>query len=224
MSGTDPMQSRGVRLSRVVSLLICLALAAGVADHLVRNCLAIAKANISSRGDAFMTPLGAPNVPDKPSLRDLLLAGDFSKAVQLLRANTEATELLFQTGRGAVIRELQKLGRRPSRDRVRTALWIPKENRDLWDISTETRWRPFIPVFAVALSGLPLIDGYPEVNEQHGYGFVVYPHRSKTLAESLSRQEVLERATDLGFEELIELRSEGQITLHELTGDGAGVK
>jgi hypothetical protein len=212
---------RLITLSNVALIAFCIALAAGAFERVGRQCLAIAKANISSRGSVFMTPFGDASVAGKPSFRELLLAGEVLKSVRLLGANTEATEQLFQEGRGAVIRELQNLGRQPKLERRQIALWIPKDNRDFWDVSTENRWRPFIPVLAVALSGLPLIDGYPELNEERGYGFGVYPHRFKTRAESSSREEVIQRATALGFSELVELRPGGDVTYHRLRDKAA---
>jgi hypothetical protein len=54
----------------------------------------------------------------------------------------------------------------------------------------------------------------PEENHRRDYGFASYGMLKRTAEESLSREQVLERARELGYARVIELREGAETVRH----------
>ena len=170
--------------------------------------------NVASRGDSAATPLGRDSEPDKPALRTILRSGQFERAASLIRKNTIDVERRLQCGDLAVIGALEGLGREiPLATKRRSVLWIPKTNRQFWDVATNRRYVPLIPG---ALSGLAMIDGLPEVGGVQDRGYYAYDRFDQPFLATLSQEEALDRARSLGFAYLIELQPNGTYKQHDV--------
>lgn len=170
--------------------------------------------NLLCRGSAIATVFRQESIADKESVPAKLRGGKVLEAYDLVLKNTQYTEASMEAGRGAVIKALWELGQQPASVRSATALWIPKTNRQFWESPHSDFSRSFTSITAVSLAGMAMIDGYPEQNSANGYGFDVYPTRSRTLNESLDLKSAQERAASLGFTALVELQPEGRLVWH----------
>jgi hypothetical protein len=170
--------------------------------------------NLLCRGSAVATVFRQEPIAGKACIPAKLRGGQFVEVFRLFNENTQVTEASMESGCGAVVKSLWELGKQPYSVRSKSALWIPKTNRQFWELHQGDFSRSFTSVTAVALAGMALIDGYPEENSANGYGFDEYPVREKSLAESLDLEAVLHRAADLGFSAVVELQPEGRLVWH----------
>jgi len=91
------------------------------------------------------------------------------------------------------------------KNKSHTCLWIPKSNRIFWNDLALKENEVFLPFWPVALSEMPLIDGYPLSNKLNGtfgyqvYGTELFHKRDKKL------DEIKSIAKTKGFKTLIVL-------------------
>ena len=101
-----------------------------------------------------------------------------------------------------------------------SVLWVPKTNKDAWKLvnsSIESR-QPALPFIFSSLSELPLIYGFPNLQDelffQVGYGFASFNKIPRNLDSDLN-QSIFE-AKRLGFDYLYVLNSLSELTLHKI--------
>ena len=94
-----------------------------------------------------------------------------------------------------------------SENKSQTCLWIPKSNKLFWNDLAEEKNESFLPFWAVALSEMSLIDGYPLSNELNGvFGYESYrsnPIHNKEYNKNLV--EIMNESKRKGFKYLIVL-------------------
>ena len=99
-----------------------------------------------------------------------------------------------------------------------TCLWIPKSNTFFWNELVRGNNNAFLPMWAVALSELALIDGYPLSNKlKRMFGYSSY---NKQLAESKKNptlEKIKFRAKKKGFMKLIVLTDHKSFKSYELS-------
>jgi hypothetical protein len=102
--------------------------------------------------------------------------GDFQQAREILDRRVAAIENRLQNDK-RIIAVLRDLDRLPVSEKRRTLLYIPKSNRQFWDL-LHTAYSPKDgPFVAPALSGIAMIDGLydrPEDDVWSGYGYQHY--------------------------------------------------
>jgi hypothetical protein len=108
---------------------------------------------------------------------DAAWSGDFKQARQILDRQVVVVEERFATDKN-VIALLRGLDRLPLEEKRRSLLYIPKTNRQFWDL-LHTAYSPKdSPLVAPALSGIAMLDGLydrPEGDVWSGYGYQHYP-------------------------------------------------
>ena len=89
-----------------------------------------------------------------------------------------------------------------------TCLWIPKTNNYFWNELALQKNEVFLPFWAVSLSEMTLIDGYPLSNDLNGmFGYGSYVSKSSHDPESTKNLfEIKRDARKKGFKYLIVLR------------------
>jgi hypothetical protein len=107
---------------------------------------------------------------------DATWSGDFPQARQILDRQVAAVEERLLTDKN-VITLFRSLDRLPLAEKRRTLLFIPKTNRQYWDL-LHTPYSPKDgPFVAPALSGIAMLDGLydrPEGDIWSGYGYQHY--------------------------------------------------
>ncbi len=105
-----------------------------------------------------------------------------------------------------ILKTLLKLSK-VSEKKSETCLWIPKTNNFFWNELALRKQEAFLPFWAVALSEMSLIDGYPLSNDLNGmFGYASYP--SDPAYNKISNKglaEIMSEAKDRGFKYLIVL-------------------
>ncbi len=139
---------------------------------------------------------------------DAAWAGEFPQARQILDRQVVAVEERLATDKN-VIGLLRGLDRLPLEEKRRSLLYIPKTNRQFWDL-LHTAYSPKDgPFVAPALSGIAMLDGLydrPEGDVWSGYGYQHYPcpiekQKQPPLAEYLPL--LKQRCAKLGMNQLI---------------------
>lgn len=100
---------------------------------------------------------------------------------------------------------LTDLGNRPLDQKRTTALYIPKTNRDYWDMrQVGPGSTPFI---APAFSGMTMVEGLPEFDDigwaAIGWGYPQYRLPTRSEAPSDHSQEAIAKARAEGFHVLL---------------------
>jgi hypothetical protein len=176
----------------------------------------ILRANMQSRGQHFAIPLGVPSDGTKPEIRVLLRQGQVRKAMELLLANTQHTEQQLANGEKAIVQTMINLREEvPLSMKKDSLLWIPKSNRAFWDLAPKGR-RWMLPMLAVGLTEVSLVDGFPEEVEPSGggFGFAAYARKHVVEGDTQSLAEILRRSRILGFPYVIELQGKNQWLIH----------
>jgi hypothetical protein len=139
---------------------------------------------------------------------DAAWAGEFPQARQILDRQVVAVEERLATDKN-VIGLLRGLDRLPLEEKRRSLLYIPKTNRQFWDL-LHTAYSPKDgPFVAPALSGIAMLDGLydrPEGDVWSGYGYQHYPcpiekQKQPPLHEYLPL--LKQRCAKLGMNQLI---------------------
>jgi hypothetical protein len=104
-------------------------------------------------------------------------SGDFPQARQILDRQVAVVEGRLRSDKN-IIALLRGLDRLPLAEKRRSLLYIPKTNRQFWDL-LHTAYSPKDgPFVAPALSGIAMLDGLydrPEGDIWSGYGYQHYP-------------------------------------------------
>jgi len=95
-------------------------------------------------------------------------------------------------------------------------LWVPKKNKEAWQLlDTDNYALPF--VFS-SLSELPLIYGFPEIEDniilQQSHGYATFEEVPRNLDSDLNQS--INEAKRLGFKNLYVLNSLSEVTLHKI--------
>ena len=87
-----------------------------------------------------------------------------------------------------------------------TCLWIPKTNNIFWNELALPKSGAFLPLWAVSLSEMTLIDGYPPSNDLKGmFGYGSYIKQSEKSKDNPTLEKIKFRAKEKGFLKLIVL-------------------
>jgi hypothetical protein len=103
--------------------------------------------------------------------------GDVPQARQILDQQVAAVDERLRTDKN-IIPLLRSLDRLPLAEKRRTLLYIPKTNRQFWDLLHAPYSPKDGPFVAPALSGIAMFDGLydrPEGDVWSGYGYQHYP-------------------------------------------------
>jgi hypothetical protein len=103
--------------------------------------------------------------------------GDVPQARQILDQQVAAVDERLRTDKN-IIPLLRSLDRLPLAEKRRTLLYIPKTNRQFWDLLHAPYSPKDGPFVAPALSGIAMLDGLydrPEGDVWSGYGYQHYP-------------------------------------------------
>jgi hypothetical protein len=104
--------------------------------------------------------------------------GNLSQARQILDRQVAVIDEHLRTDKN-IITLLRGLDRLPLEEKRRTLLYIPKTNRQFWDLLHAAPYSPKDgPFVAPALSGIAMLDGLydrPEGDVWSGYGYQHYP-------------------------------------------------
>lgn len=99
-----------------------------------------------------------------------------------------------------------------------TCLWIPKNNKFFWNELAKGNNNAFLPLWAVALSELALIDGYPLSNNLKGmFGYSSYKKQSVESKDNPTLEKIKFCAKEKGFMKLIVLTDHKSFMTYELT-------
>ncbi len=159
---------------------------------------AMVAANLAARGHASgQTGFGVA-----------LMHGRFGVAADILRQTATSVELQMN-GDKKILAVLSSLDELPLAEKRRTLLFIPKSNRQFWDLLHGPYWPKEGPFVAPALSGLAMIDGlYVPAKDDpwigHGYNWY---SRSRALQPQSPLSDhvpaLRRRCAELGFSQLI---------------------
>jgi hypothetical protein len=159
---------------------------------------AMVAANLAARGHASgQTGFGVA-----------LMHGRFGVAADILRQTATVVESRMN-GDKQILAVLSSLDELPLAEKRRTLLFIPKSNRQFWDLLHGPYWPKEGPFVAPALSGLAMIDGlYAPAKDDpwigHGYNWYSRSHASQPqLPLSEQVPELRRRCAELGFDQLI---------------------
>ena len=98
-----------------------------------------------------------------------------------------------------------------------TCLWIPKNNTFFWNELAQENNNAFLPFWAVALSELALIDGYPLSNNLKSmFGYGSYKKQSGESKDNPTLEKIKIRAKEKGFMKLIVLTDHKNFKTYEL--------
>ena len=97
-----------------------------------------------------------------------------------------------------------------------TCLWIPKNNTFFWNELAQENNNAFLPFWAVALSELALIDGYPLSNNLKSmFGYGSYKKQSGESKDNPTLEKIKIRAKEKGFMKLIVLTDHKNFKTYE---------
>ena len=98
-----------------------------------------------------------------------------------------------------------------------TCLWIPKNNTFFWNELAQENNNAFLPFWAVALSELALIDGYPLSNNLKSmFGYSSYKKQSGDSKDNPTLEKIKICAKEKGFMKLIVLTDHKNFKSYEL--------
>lgn len=104
------------------------------------------------------------------------------------------------------------------KEKSETCLWIPKSNTIFWDELPLPENEAFLPFWAVSLSEMALIDGYPITNKLNGmFGYNSY--NPKTFHDNTTKKDlsdIMNDAENKGFKYLIVLWDHENYDIHTL--------
>jgi len=142
-------------------------------------------------------------------LSTALAHGRLGEASRILHQTAAEAEGRFK-GDKNIVGILRDLDRMPLSEKRTTILFIPKSNRQFWDLLRGSRWPLDGPLVAPALSGLAMIDGVCVPPQQltvwAGFGYQVYSRpkpsdRQPPLPGYLP--DLRKRCAAMGFKQLI---------------------
>ncbi len=134
--------------------------------------------------------------------------GKFPEARHILEQQVAIVEERLRTDKNVIVL-LRDLNRLPLEEKRRTLLYIPKTNRQFWDLLHAPYSPKDGPFVAPALSGIAMIDGLydrPEGDVWSGYGYQHYPCPiEKTKQPPLDEYlpQLKQRCAALGMNQLI---------------------
>jgi hypothetical protein len=159
---------------------------------------AMVAANLAARGHASgQTGFGVA-----------LMHGRFGVAADILRQTATSVESRMN-GDKKMLAVLSSLDELPLAEKRRTLLFIPKSNRQFWDLLHGPYWPKEGPFVAPALSGLAMIDGlYVPTKDDpwigHGYNWYSRSRATQPQAPLSEYVPMLrQRCAELGFSRLI---------------------
>jgi hypothetical protein len=159
-------------------------------------------------GVAFAVKTAMELGPSAAGTLDLALGGNFEEARKLGERQAAVIKGRLETDK-KVIALLQSLDRLPLAEKRRSLLYIPKSNREFWDL-LHTAYAPKDgPLVAPALSGIAMLDGLydrPEGDLWAGYGYQHYtcPIEKQTQPPLDKYLPTLKkRCVELGMDQLI---------------------
>jgi hypothetical protein len=151
-----------------------------------------------------------------------LMRGRLDEAGKILRQTAEDVESRMKSDK-RILTILGSLDEMPLSDKRQSLLFIPKTNRQFWDLLHGPYWPKDGPLVAPALSGLAMIDGLYEPTADDpwiGYGYHHYS-RSSALRPQPPLAQYLpalrSRCSHMGFKQLIVIDNDpsGTPALHK---------
>ena len=188
----------GLKLGRIAGAAIVLCIAGTLCANTLDLLGGMVTSNLAARGHASgQTGLGVA-----------LMHGRFRAAGEILRRSAAEVESRLRSEK-SIIPVLSSLDQMPLADKRRSLLFIPKSDRQYWDLLHGPYWPKDGPFVGPALSGLAMIDGLyvPAKNDPWiGHG---YHHYSKADASrvqpplSQDLRALRSRSARMGFRQLI---------------------
>lgn len=198
-SGGEPGSWIGrLTLGRVFTGLLLLTLGGTLVSNTAVLTGAMIGANLAARGHASgQTGFGIA-----------LMHGHLKTAADILRQTAADVQSRLDSDKKILV-ALSSLDRSPVAEKQQTLLFIPKSNRQFWDLLHGPYWPKEGPFVGPALSGLAMIDGLyvPSKDEPwmgHGYNSYSRPAAAQTqppLSQYLPA--LRNRCAELGFHQLI---------------------
>jgi hypothetical protein len=196
----------GLRRPKVTSLflgLVVLSLAGTLFSNTLVLLDGMVATNLAARGHASrQTGLGVA-----------LMHGQLHEAAEILRQSAAAVESRLKADK-KIIAVLGSLDEMPLAEKRRSLLFIPKSNRQYWDLLHGPYWPKDGPFVGPALTGLAMIDGLyvPTMDDPWiGHGYDQYSKAAASRAQpSLSQYlpTLRERCAQMGFKQLIVIDSD----------------
>jgi hypothetical protein len=136
-----------------------------------------------------------------------LTHGRFQAAADILRQTATDVQLRLDSDK-RILAVLASRDRLPLAEKRRTLLFIPKSNRQFWDLLHGPYWPKEGPLVGPALSGLAMIDGlYVPAKDDpwigHGYNRYARPVASQSPPLSQYVPTLRKRCAELGFSRLM---------------------
>jgi hypothetical protein len=187
-----------LNLSRVFAGLLLLTLGGTLVANTAVLSGAMIASNLAARGHASgQTGIGVA-----------LMHGQFDAAATILKQSAAEVESRLNADK-RILAVLSSLDRLPLAEKRRTLLYIPKSNRQFWDLLHGPYWPKEGPLVGPALSGLAMIDGLYVPGKDDpwiGHGYNRYPRPNETQALPPLSQELpalRRRGAEMGFRQLI---------------------
>ena len=210
-AAADPVSAHarpqtGVRASWLDRITMPRALAGLLGLFVVGTFLLNTDALLTNAAAAVRGSLGLP--PTAISPLDAAWSGNISQARQIIDQQAAVVEGRLRTEKN-IVPLLQSLDRLPLAEKRRSLLYIPKSNRQFWDLLHDAYSPKDGPFVAPALSGIAMIDGLydrPEGDFWSGYGYQHYTYplekqKQPPLDEYLPQ--LKRRCAEFGMNQLI---------------------
>jgi hypothetical protein len=192
-----------IKVTRLFSALVVLSLGGTLFSNTLVLLDGMVATNLAARGHASrQTGLGVA-----------LMHGRLQEASEILRQTAAGVESRLTSGK-KIVAVLGSLDEMPLAEKRRSLLFIPKSNRQYWDLLHGPYWPKDGPFVGPALSGLAMIDGlYVPTKDDPwiGHGYDRYSKAAASRAQpplSEYLPTLRERCAQMGFKQLIVIDSD----------------
>jgi hypothetical protein len=190
-------------LGRIALAVVVLSIVGTLCGNTAQLLSRMVAANLAARG----RPTG------QTGLGLALMGGRLSQAAEILRQTAADVEARMKTDK-KIVAALSELDAMPLAEKRRSLLFIPKSNRQYWELVHGPYWPKDGPLVAPALSGVAMIDGlYMPAKDDPwlGYGYHTYSKEDASRPQPpLSQNLPLLRrqSAQRGFSQLIVIDSD----------------
>ena len=195
---SDRSTMRGLKLSRIACAAVVLCIAGTLCANTLDLLGGMVTANLAARGHASgQTGLGVA-----------LMHGRLRAAGEILRQTAAEVESRLRSDK-SIIPVLSSLDQMSPAEKRRSLLFIPKSDRQYWDLLHGPYWPKDGPFVAPSLSGLAMIDGLPVPAKNDPWTGHGYHHYSKSDASRVQPPlsqylpALRSRCARMGFRQLI---------------------
>jgi hypothetical protein len=193
----------GLTLRGVFAGLLLLTLGGTLLSNTAVLTQATVAANLAARGHASgQTGIGIA-----------LMHGRLNDAAEVLKQTANDVQSRLKSDK-QILEVLSSLDQMLPAEKRQTVLFIPKSNRQVWDLLHGPYWPKEGPFVGPALSGLAMIDGLYVPSKEDpwiGHGYNRYPRPAESHVQpplSAGLPALRKRCADLGFSQLIVIDSD----------------